>query len=112
MVEAGCSPRLAGLRELGAKEFQDLVTLFFEEGATRVAGLRATGENGDTGSLARVAHNLKGSSSTFGAAGLPDLCAQLESATSSGDRAEVPRLIDEVGAEFDRVRAALTEEPQ
>ena len=101
---------LAGLRELGAAEFENLVRLFLKDGAARVAALREAAGEGDAHAVAELAHTLKGSSGTFGATALADICANLEATASSGDLATALRLIDTVGAGFDRASRALREE--
>ena len=101
---------LAGLRELGAAEFESLVRLFLTDGAARVAALREAAGKGDAHAIAELAHSLKGSSGTFGATALADICAELEAAASSGDLATALRLIDTVGAGFDRASRALQKE--
>jgi HPt (histidine-containing phosphotransfer) domain-containing protein len=101
---------LAGLRELGAAEFENLVRLFLKDGAVRVAALREAAGEGDAHAIAELAHSLKGSSGTFGATALADICAELETAASSGNLATALRLIDTVGAGFDRASRALREE--
>ena len=101
---------LAGLRELGAAEFENLVRLFLTDGAARVAALREAAGKGDAHAIAELAHSLKGSSGTFGATALADSCAELEAAASAGDLATAPRLVDTVGAGFDRASRALQKE--
>ena len=101
---------LAGLRELGAAEFESLVRLFLTDGAARVAALREAAGKGDVHAIAELAHSLKGSSGTFGATALADSCAELQAAASSGDLATALRLIDAVGAGFERASGALREE--
>jgi HPt (histidine-containing phosphotransfer) domain-containing protein len=101
---------VARLREWGPDEFQALIRTFLDEATVRVGGLRAAREKDDARSLARLAHSLKGSSANFGAPLLGVLCAEIEAAAVAEARTDLPRLVDEVIAEFDRVRAALTEE--
>jgi len=101
---------LAELRDLGADEYQALVRVFRDEAATRVESLRADAERGDARALASDAHSLKGSSASFGATGLAGLCSAVETALGEGDAHGVQRLLQEVAAEHERVRAALTNE--
>jgi CheY-like chemotaxis protein/HPt (histidine-containing phosphotransfer) domain-containing protein len=98
---------LAGLRELGAVEFENLVRLYLEDGAARVAALREAAGEGDAHAIAQLAHSLKGSSGAFGAMAVADGCAELEAAASSGDLATALPLIDAVGAGFERASRAL-----
>ncbi|MFN2464397.1 MAG: response regulator [Candidatus Dormibacteria bacterium] len=99
-----------GLQELGADEFDRLVSLFLADAATRIEGLRTTEASGDAQGLAKVAHSLTGSSSTFGARALADRCRELQVRALSGDLAEATTLISAVEAEFRRAGAALRAE--
>jgi HPt (histidine-containing phosphotransfer) domain-containing protein len=101
---------LAGLRDLGREEYHALIRLFLDEATACVAGLRAPRDNSDAQSLARGAHTLKGSSAAFGAMGLADLCAQIETAVFTGGGTGTESLLRELPLEFDRVRAALETE--
>jgi two-component system sensor histidine kinase/response regulator len=101
---------LAGLRELGGAEFENLVRLFLTDGAAQIAALREAAGEADAQAIAELAHSLKGSSGTFGATALADICAELQAAASSGDLATALRLIDTVGAGFDRASRALQKE--
>lgn len=98
------------MRELGADDFHELVQLFLNEGASRIARLRAIQDQGDTASLAAVAHTLRGTSAAFGAVRLADLCAQIEQAPPGDSGVDLSKLVDEVAVEFDRVRARLNAE--
>jgi HPt (histidine-containing phosphotransfer) domain-containing protein len=101
---------LAGLRELGKAEFENLVRLFLDDASIQVAALREAAGEGDAHAIAELAHALKGSSGTFGAIALADSCAELQVAASSGDLATSLGLIDTVGAGFDRASSALQKE--
>ncbi|MHB8509245.1 MAG: response regulator [Candidatus Dormibacteria bacterium] len=103
---------LAGLRELGAAVFEDLVRLFLKDGAARVAAMYEAARKGDTHDLAELAHSLKGSGATLGALVLADSCALLQAVASSDDLVAAARQVDAVGAEFDRVGASLRREIQ
>ena len=101
---------IAGLRELGSADFRDLVQLFLDDGALRVAALRAAEGAGDVDAMARVAHSLKGSAATFGATALADCCRQLQALASSGDVSGAASLVDSVDAGFARAGDALRDE--
>ncbi len=101
---------IAGLRELGADEFDALVRLFLTDGAGRIAELRQAGTVGDLAAVVRLAHSLKGSSGTFGAHTLALRCGELQAAAESGDIAAATRLVDLIDAEFVPVTTALRSE--
>ncbi len=101
---------LAGLRELGAEEFRSLVRLFLTDGAGRIAELRMARTTNDMEAMARLAHSLKGSSSTFGADSLAVLCGHLQLRAAAADAAAAAVLVDRVDAEFVLVSGALRRE--
>jgi two-component system sensor histidine kinase/response regulator len=101
---------IAGLRELGTDEFDSLARLFLADGAIRVAALHTAQKHGDGEAMEKLAHSLKGSAGTFGAAALAQRCDELQVLASSGDLAESARLIDSVDAGFARACEALREE--
>ena len=101
---------VAGLRELGADEFDKLIRLFLKDGATRIAGLRTAQKTHDTRAMMKLAHSLKGSASSFGAGTLAARCGELQARAIAADAAEDARLIDRVHAEFVLASAALLEE--
>ena len=101
---------VAGLRELGADEFDKLIRLFLRDGAARIVGLRTAQKTNDTSAMMKLAHSLKGSASSFGAGTLAARCGELHARATAADAAEDARLIDRVDAEFVLASAALLEE--
>jgi HPt (histidine-containing phosphotransfer) domain-containing protein len=102
---------LAGLRELGDAELlAELVEVFFEDVPPRLAALREATESGDAESVERVAHTLKGSCGNMGAWRMAQICAELQDTGASGDLARAPELLEQLEAEFGRVRPALEAE--
>jgi len=104
------SALLAALRELGTDEFDSLVRLFLTDGAGRIAELRMAEATGDSDAMGRLAHSLKGSSSTFGAGTLAERCEELQTRAAAGDLAAASRLIVAIEAEFVPVSEALRDE--
>ncbi|MGA7986845.1 MAG: response regulator [Candidatus Dormiibacterota bacterium] len=101
---------VSGLRELGADEFDKLIRLFLRDGASRVTGLRTAQSINDTSAMARIAHSLRGSASSFGAGALAARCGELQARATSAGAAEDARLIDSVDAEFALASVALLRE--
>lgn len=66
------------------------------------------GRNAD--SVERVAHTLKGSCGNIGAIRMAKICEQLQEMGASEDLMTLPRLLDQLEAEFDRVRTVLEAE--
>jgi hypothetical protein len=98
---------VSGLRDLGPDEFDKLVHLFLEGGASQIRDLRVAQRAGDTHTMRRLAHSLKGSASTFGAGSLAARCGELLVRAPGGDVADMARVIDGVDVEYALVSAAL-----
>jgi len=101
---------IAGLRELGEDEFEKLVTLFLTDGAARIAALHKAMAIGDADAVMKLAHSLKGSSSTFGAGAMAERCDALQLIAAAGDLADAAELINEIGVQFVSASDALSEE--
>lgn len=75
----------------------DLLDTFLSESQKQVDTMRASFGSGDIGTLHRMAHSLKSSSATFGAARLSAACARLEveakDGCSAGSCAELLTLV-------------------
>jgi HPt (histidine-containing phosphotransfer) domain-containing protein len=91
----------------GRTLLDEMVELFAEDNARRVAALEAALAAGDALEAAELAHSLKGSCSNFGADELERRCKAIELAARADDlaraRAELPGAL----AEAARVLAAL-----
>jgi CheY-like chemotaxis protein len=102
---------LMGLRELqgeGEPDILDeLIELFLDEVPTQLKALREAAHIGETQSVERIAHTLKGSSANMGALRMEALCAELEETVRSGDLSAASGHISRLEEEFGRVRAVL-----
>ena len=65
-------------RALDGDVLGDLVTLYFDEAAGRLTDLGGAVDRADPDAVARMAHTLRGSSSTLGAAHVARIAAELE----------------------------------
>jgi PAS domain S-box-containing protein len=105
---------MAGLRSLqpgGNAEFlSGIIDLFLKETAERLAAMRAMDERGDTESLGRAAHTLKGSSGMLGAHRMSLLCGIVEEQCRAGALEQARGLLSVLEEEFARVRLALEAE--
>jgi HPt (histidine-containing phosphotransfer) domain-containing protein len=101
---------IAPLRDLGYNDFCQLIRMFLDEAAGRVARLQAIQQQGETPELAGVSHALKGTSAAFGATRLAALCAEVEEIAIGPASADMAMLVNAVVVAFEHVRAALTEE--
>lgn len=92
----------------GDEEFlAELVDEFVADAPTQITSLRAAASIGDAVAARRAAHTLKGTSRTFGAAGLAALCQEAETASASDELVAVVAAVDSIEAEWARVRAEL-----
>jgi HPt (histidine-containing phosphotransfer) domain-containing protein len=97
---------IEGLRDLGGDEFlEELIGTFLDEAPTLLAGLRSPDED----EVRRAAHTLKSNAATFGAAGLTELCRELEESARSGELSGGEDVVAQIDAEFERVQEALVE---
>jgi HPt (histidine-containing phosphotransfer) domain-containing protein len=101
---------IAPIRDLGPDDFRQLIRMFLDEAAGRVARMQAIQRHGDVSELPGVSHALRGTSGAFGAAGLAALCAEIEAIATASEPDGLAMLVDAVAVEFERVRIALTEE--
>ncbi len=94
---------VAGDREL----LEELVNIFFETSPDMLENIRKALENGDTETLARAAHSLKGSVGTFGARHAYDLAYQLELLAKDGKLEEAAKVKVVLEEEINKLQPAL-----
>ena len=83
----------------------ELIGVFLEDTAARIAGLEALRAKGDMTTLRREAHTLKGSCSNLGAAGLAAYALRLEQVCTQGDSTAASHIFPRLQDEFARVRS-------
>jgi two-component system, sensor histidine kinase and response regulator len=98
------------LRSLGGELFEELVALFIEDAAQKLAALKPAGASGDAQAAERIAHALKGSSGAIGANRMQALCAALQEAAAGGQDRTIRALTAEIETEFASVRLTLENE--
>jgi len=105
---------LEGLRELQEEGEPDilneLIELFLDDVPPQLVVLREAVVGGNADSVERVAHTLKGSCGNMGAIRMAKVCEQLQEVGASEDLMKAPTLLDQLEAEFDRVRTAFEAE--
>jgi HPt (histidine-containing phosphotransfer) domain-containing protein len=69
-----------------------LIGVFIEESRARAAQLAAAEASGDSETMQRLAHALKGSARTIGAKRLQEICATVQEASSEGRVADAVAL--------------------
>ncbi|HEV3474125.1 MAG TPA: response regulator [Actinomycetota bacterium] len=106
--------RVSELRALSRDQlpsaFSEIAVLFLNDTPTRLETLRAATLSGDAGGAEDAAHYIRGAAGNLGAAGLRDLCGRVETLARAGDVTGAAELLDQLDAEFARVRAALRDE--
>ncbi|HZH98528.1 MAG TPA: response regulator [Fimbriimonadaceae bacterium] len=105
---------LESLRELqGEGEpdiLEELVGIFLEDAPSQLETLKEAAEKGDTQSIERLAHTLKGSCGNMGAVRMEALYSELENMGRSESLLDAPARISRLEEELGRVRAAFEEE--
>ena len=96
-----------GLGAQGESVVRELVDLFLVDAPTSLASLRIALDAGEPETLARAAHRLRGSVSSFGAEVLTGLCARAEELGWAGDLSQAALLLPLIVEEYARVEEAL-----
>ncbi len=95
---------LARLRETseGDREFEaELLAIFIEDCASRIAALRQSLEAGDAETLRRDAHTIKGSARNLGTTRLDKYAEDLEHSAAAGRLEPAAGLIAQIQAEYE-----------
>jgi len=102
---------LAALRQLQDSGepyiLEELIGLYLEDTPAQLVALRAAVEAGRADTVKTIAHTLKGSSASMGAARMTAGCSEMQDVGASGDLYRAPELLNRLEEEFGRVRAAL-----
>ncbi len=86
---------------------RDLVDAFITTADRTLAAISAALHTGDTDSLRKSAHTLRGASANMCASEVTAAAAEIESAADSGARAQLPTLVDKLVAEVERTMEYL-----
>ena len=90
--------------------FSDLINQFLNDVPENIEGMQRSAQDNDRQTLTIKAHTLKGSSRTFGANALANLCSDLEAESESASWVKIGQRIAQIQVEFDRVKAILIQE--
>jgi signal transduction histidine kinase/DNA-binding response OmpR family regulator/HPt (histidine-containing phosphotransfer) domain-containing protein len=104
---------LSYLREIIGEDTHVLVELieaFFENTPVRLAELRRALADKDAYTFEHLAHTLKGSCANMGALRMSGMCRQLELAGRSGQLDSLDEQLEQLEAEYERVKIALEAE--
>ncbi len=102
----------AALKELGEDDgdgefLTGIIQQFIEDASSRMGALRSAVRAGDAVTLEKTAHSLKSSSAYVGALTMAELCKELQELGRSGKVGGAVELVEQLCAEFDRVREVL-----
>jgi PAS domain S-box-containing protein len=111
-AETGSEPLLheaviVGLEELDGDVLPGLVSLYFDEAASRVAELSGAIDRGETLTVSQTAHKLKGSSAALGATHVVRVASELEATARGGDLTVAGGLLDRLRSGLDETRNAF-----
>jgi CheY-like chemotaxis protein len=84
-----------------------IVGLFIDDVPLRLDELRQAVERGEAHKVEETAHMLKGGSGYMGGVQMAKICAEIQELGASGELSRVPELLDDLEAEFERVRPVL-----
>ncbi|MEJ2088634.1 MAG: ATP-binding protein [Gammaproteobacteria bacterium] len=93
--------------EWGRDLFSDLARMFLDEMPNRLVELRTIARHGDTATIRREAHKLRGLCRQVGAQSLAGLCNQIEALDASPGSANLLRAVDKLCREYARVKQEL-----
>ncbi len=91
----------------GFSVLSELLNAFLDAVPARLDALHRAVDKGDLPAVADQAHVLTGSSASFGARRMADLCRDLRSAAQGGDEARTRSLVAGLRSEFGEVRSWL-----
>jgi two-component system, sensor histidine kinase and response regulator len=87
-----------------------LVTHFLEDGPPRMVALQDALQQGDGGTVTRVAHELTGASGNLGIRRMRELCAELQALRKAKELTKAGVLLAQLMSEFEVVRQRLQAE--
>jgi two-component system sensor histidine kinase/response regulator len=88
---------------------REILATFLEDIPQQIATLRSDLEAGNAAGAERQAHTIKGVSATVGGERLRDVAFEMEKAARVGDLSAAAGHLDELDAQFDRLKQAMTE---
>lgn len=90
----------------------ELIDCYLEESPKQLQAMEAAIAQGDASTLRQIAHRFKSSSASLGATNLASLCKELEIMNSTEVIEVEAEKVSQLGAEYERVKAALQVEKQ
>lgn len=102
---------LADLEEIAQGDYnfqRELLQVFLEDAFVYLNEIKTALATGDTETLARYAHQIKGSSATVAVQKMPEVAAQLEYQAKNNQLSNASELITELEQILERIQALLT----
>jgi HPt (histidine-containing phosphotransfer) domain-containing protein len=94
----------------GDQEFLDeLIDSFLDDSPQQLAAMQQALSAGNAEELRRAAHSLKSNSANFGAQTLSQMCKELEEIGRNGALDSAAGRVEQILAEYQRVKRALEE---
>jgi len=108
-IDHAALDRLLDMDKDGPQALNELIDLYLQHTPGRIADLREAIARNDFIEARRIAHEVRGSSSNFGAARIIELCQIIESKAQTNDPAgaALADIADTIAMEFDAVRVFL-----
>jgi HPt (histidine-containing phosphotransfer) domain-containing protein len=92
--------------------FSDLIDQYLQDVPKILEAMKQSAQNQDTETLTIKAHTLKGSSRTFGAKALANLCRDLEAEAKTASLVQLGQKIAQIEVEFNHVKSVLEQQKQ
>jgi histidine-containing phosphotransfer protein len=88
---------------------KDLIDLYYMDAGSKIESLRGLlgQDNVDFQQMDQIVHQFKGSSSSFGAKAMADICVRLREGCHQQDVAGCRQICSELSIEFDRLKTTL-----
>ncbi|MEA2427283.1 MAG: Hpt domain [Thermoleophilaceae bacterium] len=98
---------IAEIEGLEGVVLSSLLSLYFDGAASDLTDISGAIGRGETLTVSRTAHKLKGGSSTIGAARVSHIASQLEASAKAGDLTVAHELLDSLRCGLDETREAF-----
>ena len=85
----------------------ELADAFYEDAPNLIQEAQQAWQAGDAGTLRRAAHSLKSNAANFGAEEMRQMCKELEDMGKAGALAGADLRLEQISAEFARVKQAV-----
>lgn len=98
---------VAELEQLGGEVLSNAVRVYADQATGQLSELTIAIGRGETLTVAKVAHKLKGAGRTLGATQLANIASKLEATAKAGDLSAADELLDELRSGLDETMKAL-----